>query len=373
MTPVCDPCMLKFIKKAIKTVKPYEARDIALAWEMGSKTIRMSLNESPIPPSPKVKAALIKVAKRLNIYAPREELEAAIAKYTDRNPEEIAVGFGSSEWIDNCVRTFIEPGDEAIIAIPTYGQFDFAVKKYGGKSVYVKLPPPDFKYNPNSVNSIIHAITERTKLVFIASPNNPTGHNVSPENLARIVDKNIIVVLDAAYEEFADEPLSKSNLVRHADNIVVLRTFSKAFSLAGLRVGYVLANSKLIAQLKKAAIVWNVSMPAYYAGIAALNDLDYMHKTVKMIKEGREYLYTELAKINGLRPFPSQANFILVDAWETGHTSTEIREALINQNILIKDASDIRGIDGMSYIRITVGKPRENRVLVHRLRHLLES
>jgi len=360
--------MSELVREMVQKAKAYEARDIELAWEMGPECVRLSLNESPIQPSPKVKAAIAEAAERLNVYVPTKELKAAIARYADRPPEEVVVGGGSSVLIDACMRTFVGPVDEVVIPVPNFEEFNCRVELVGGRPIFVKMPPPDFKYD---ADRIINAITDRTKVVVIASPGNPCAQPIPAEDLLRISDEDVIVMLDGAYEEFATKQLSKDERVKKAENIVILRTFSKAFSLAGLRLGYALASPEVADQLDKAKVVWSLSMPACYAGIAALNDLEYLNRTVKTIKEGREYLRTELAKIKGLKPFPSETNFVLVGARETGRTGAEIRDALMKKNILIKDATNALGIDGIPYLRITVGLPKENQLLIAALRDFL--
>ena len=205
--------------------------------------------------------------------------------------------------ITSCVCS-IEPGDEVVIPTPTFSYYEIAARANGATAIHV-APGEGLKFD---ITAIKEAITERTKVVFLCSPNNPTGLLTSEDDVRSLLEStNGLVFVDEAYVEFSDKSLSK--LVLEYDNLVIGRTFSKAFGLAGLRIGYGLMPEWLKVQYMKIATPFNVSLPAVMAGVAALSDSEYLEKSISMTVEGRKFLTENIP----FKVYDSRANFILVD------------------------------------------------------------
>jgi histidinol-phosphate aminotransferase len=253
------------------------------------------------------------------------------------------------------------PGDQAIIPIPTYSYYEIIVEEGHGTCVYVKRAD-DFSID---VDGVIEAITDKTKLIFICAPNNPTGNAIKEEALRRLLrSTEALVVLDEAYAEFASQ--SHIELVSHFDNLMVSRTFSKAFGLAGLRLGYAVVAEGLARSYERFMLAFSVNQLAVKGGIAALSDRDFLDKTVSMVAQGRKYLRDKLP----FRTYPTEANFVFVDT--APRTSREISEYLLSKGIIVRSCETFRGCSN-THIRITVGLPWQNAALVSAINEFLST
>ncbi|HSE92944.1 MAG TPA: histidinol-phosphate transaminase [Methylomirabilota bacterium] len=350
-------------------IAPYEpGKPIEeLERELGiADAIKLASNENPLAPSDRVQRAISAALRHLNRYPDGSGfyLRQALAKKHGVSPDQVLLGNGSNELIELLARAFLKPGDEAVVPHPSFVVYPMIVQAAGGIRVMVMLK--DYRLD---LEAMARAITPLTKIVFIANPNNPTGTIVTAaevEHFMARVPERTIVVFDEAYVEFAlgpDFPDTLS-LVKQGRKVLVLRTFSKASSLAGLRVGYAVAEADAIALMNRIRQPFNVNSLGQAAALAALDDEPHVLECVRMIEAGRHYLYDEF-KALGLKYVPSRANFILVDV---GRSAAEIYQKLLHEGVIVRPMTPF-GME--STLRITVGTPEENRRLVKGLRAVL--
>nr|MDO8134727.1 histidinol-phosphate transaminase [Candidatus Njordarchaeum guaymaensis] len=363
------PDVSRLFKPYIKEVEPYNPTAILRAlYKDRSDFARMMGNESPYPPSPKVKEAMNATFNQLGWYPDSSyfELREALSSYTGLPSANIMVADGSTELIDLISHSFIETGDEAILSIPTYTVYRMRLRVAGAKIVELPKLKPDFRYD---VDSILRNVNPRTKIIVVIRPDNPIGNIVPEEDVRKILDCGATVVVDEAYYEFCGKTLT--HLIDKYDNLILLRTLSKAFSLAGLRIGYALTNVKIIKYLERARPAFMVSLLAEKIAVAALKDREYARRNVENIVKGREFLLKEFAEIKGLKPYPSEANFILLKIENAKLPVGKIMMGLMKQGILVRDYTDVKGLPG-EYVRITASKMEDNLKCVKALRELLE-
>jgi histidinol-phosphate aminotransferase len=301
--------------------------------------VMLSRNENPYGASPRVRMALENVT--LHRYPESRPFLRALAGYTGYSEECIVAGAGMDEIITTICRIFLGPGEKAFIPVPTYNLYGLAVQLCGAKPLF--LPRlEDFSEGPE--------IPENIKMAFLCSPNNPTGNALSEEGVRSIVEgTDAIVFLDEAYAEFARKSLLK--LVKEYDNLVVGRTLSKAFGLAGLRLGYAVAPPWIAEQYRRAAPLFSISSLSLAAGVAALQDLDWMRKCVGKIVSERERIMERLACVH-----PSEGNFLYI---HTRERSKVVTQRLLHQGVIVRDCSSFPG-SGEHCMRVTVGTPEEN-------------
>jgi|TARA_B100000315_G_scaffold259303_1_gene314828 histidinol-phosphate aminotransferase len=329
------------------------------------KIIKLGSNENSLGPSPKAIDEIKKSSNIVHLY-PNEnafELRRNIAENLDLKLENIILGNGSDEIIELIIKAFLNKGEEAIIPSPTFSLYASLVKLHSGKVIEIPLTK-EFGYNTEKV---LKKINQRTKMIFLCSPNNPTGGCVALKNVLKLLEQKVLVILDEAYIEYANQ--SNVNLINEYENLIVLRTFSKAFGLAGLRVGYGVANKKTIKYLVKVKPPFNVNILAQKGAIGALKDSDHLKKTIRSVHDGRDFLTKELRKIRGLKVYPSHANFLLINVKGTNMASSDIAENLLKRGIIIRDCNSF-GL-GDEYLRISVGKAEENHSLIKTLKKVL--
>jgi len=350
-------------------IAPYEpGKPIEeLERELGiHNAIKLASNENPLPPSDRVQRAILAALNHLNRYPDGSGfyLRQALAKKHGASPDQIVLGNGSNELIELLVRAFLRPGDEAVVPHPSFVVYPMIVQAAGGVRVMVML-----KEHRLDLEAMARAITPMTKMVFVANPNNPTATIVTADEvehfMARVPERTI-VVFDEAYIEFALGPDFPETLtyVRQGRKVVVLRTFSKAASLAGLRVGYGVADADAIALMNRIRQPFNVNSLAQAAALAALEDDGHILECVRMIEAGRHFLYDEF-KTLGVQYVPARANFILVDV---GRSAADIYQKLLHEGVIVRPMTPF-GME--TALRITVGTPEENRKLVKALRRVL--
>jgi len=330
--------------------------------------IKLSSNENPLGPSPEVVKAIIKILEsgdlKLSVYPWEQDedtLRAEIARYLGTDVETIVIGAGIDGVLDTLVKIFIGSSDEALIPIPTFSLYESLVTIAGGIPQYIPRKRDGNFTIP--VDELISASNDRTRIIFLGSPNNPTGNCISEDKVRKLAESvpTAMVVIDEAYVEFADSSLV--NLVNEYENVLVLRTFSKAFGLAGLRVGYAAIPEWLESPYKKVAIPFSVNSIAIKAAIAALGDKDHLRRSIELVKSGREFLEDNLQGLS--KVYPSQANFVLVDV--SPRKSSEVCNTLEKKGITVRDCSSFRGA-GDSFIRISVGTREQNEKVVEALK-----
>lgn len=324
----------------------------------------MMSNENPFPPSDALIGKIVEMARIGNLYPPSgEDIRRRIAELNDFSEDNVFLGNGSTEVIDIVIRTLVAPGDEVVISTPTFGMYEARTRINGGKPVLVPMAE-DFYWD---VEGILEAIGERTKLIFFCSPNNPTGNVIDEGDLRKVLDQGIPTVVDEAYYEWKTEPRSIASLIKAYSNLIVARTFSKAYGLAGFRVGYGLADRGLVKYFLQVKIPFNINLPAIAAALEALEDPGVLEKKCQSIREERAYLLRELSTIEGLKIFPSEGNFVLVDATDTGFSSDEIVQTLLKEDgIFLRSMSFHKMRKG--FFRVTVRTHEENRLCIETLR-----
>jgi len=322
--------------------------------------IKLDGNENPYGCSPRVKDALANY-NFYHIYPDpdQREVRKELERYVGVSAEHIVAGSGSDELIDLILRLFIESGDQVLNCVPTFGMYPFCTEICGGEVVDV---PRDKSYAIDGTK-VKEAVSERTKIIFVASPNNPTG-NVTPErDILELVKTGIVVVVDEAYYEFSG--VTVAPLVLKYENLIVLRSFSKWAGLAGLRIGYGIFSTLISQHLLKIKQPYNINLAAEIAVKESLIDTDYLKSTVRAIIAERERLFTKLGELKFLNPFPSQANFILCAVVK--EDAQVIHEGLQKKGIFVRyfDTPLLR-----NSLRISVGKPEHTDALIEALKEL---
>jgi len=325
--------------------------------------IKLDANENPYGCSLRVQKALAEYTA-INIYpdAGQQELRKQLGKYSGVPAQHIVASAGSDQLIDLIIRLFVSPGDEVINCIPTFAMFSFFVDLCNGRTVNV---PRDENYNV-IVKDVKKAINERTKLVFLATPNNPTGTITPEKDIMEILDTGVPTVVDEAYYEFTGRTMAK--MVGKYKNLMVLRTFSKWAGLAGLRVGYGFFPLKIAGYLLRIKEPYCVNVAALTAVRETLKDTDYLMANVKTIIAERQRLYSGLQKIGWLKPYPSQANFILCTVLKG--KAGELQQNLQNRGILVRYFNQPLL---KNCVRISVGRPEENDILLETLKEMGEE
>lgn len=331
------------------------------------RIVKLDANENPYGPSPTIRDAIMEELQNLHHYPSKPtELTRAIARYASVKPENVILGNGSDEVLEMLLKAFVEPGEEVIVSTPSFQVFPKAARLASARVKSVRMLE-GWRWD---VEGILKALTPLTKIIYVCSPNNPTGSILSEDEALRLMEAPCLLVLDEAYWEFSGK--SFVGLVRDSENLVVVRTFSKAFGLAGLRIGYAIGDPGIIDCLGKVKVPFNVNRLAIAAASAALKDIGYLERVTGLIKEERGRLYEELRRLPKIKPYPSQGNFILMEVSETGLESRALTKKLLDQGILVRDLSDLGGFKG-SFIRATVGKPEENDLFLRSLREILGS
>jgi len=336
-----------------------------LAREMGlqpADIIKLASNENPLGPSPKALAAMRDALDRAHFYPDGGgwALRGAIAEKLGLARENVILGNGSNEIIEFIGHAFLRPGDEVITARHAFAVYTLMAQLFGAKTV--EVPDPAFIHD---LDAMLAAINWRTRQVFIANPNNPTGTMVGQQEIDRFMDRvpdEVLVVFDEAYYEFLDNPPDVLKFVRDGRNVVVMRTFSKIQGLAGLRIGYGLASREIAAVLQKTRQPFNANSIAQAGALAGIQDEEYMRKTRELMHEGREFLQSEFSSMD-LEFVPSSANFVLVRVGD----GDKIFQALLRRGIIVRA---MRSYKLPEWLRVSVGTMDQNRRLIAELRHL---
>jgi len=330
----------------------------------------MMSNEGPFSPSKAVLDALIEGSKMANRYP--DSLSHIKKKIGELNfglgPDWVVLGNGSTDVLDMTFRAFMQPGDELIQSIPCYGIYIQRANLMGVKTI--SIPSKDnWEYD---IDAIENAITPKTKIVILANPNNPTGNLIDDSVYERLVKHNIIVICDEAYIEYSGLQNSKIPLIKKYPNMVISRTLSKAYGLAGMRFGYGIAQPETINIISRMIMSWNISIMSAFGAYAALNDQDSMKEKVRLTNEGRDYLESEISRIEGLTVYHTNGNYILIDASPTGATSEEIVDTIMEKHgIILRKQNPFKGRKGL--FRITIGTKEQNEKCVAAIKDFFSS
>ena len=332
--------------------------------------IKLGSNENPWGPSPKAMKAIEDEIGSINRYPESQlhELVSEMAKYSGVKDSQVIIGGdGADEIIDVLAKTFIDAGDEFIVPLPSYMYYEYLLKQYGANPVYARW---DLDENKLDVNSIYDAITDNTKMIFLCSPNNPTGTLIDREVLADIASRNpdILIVIDEAYFEYAE--VTNKDLINEFDNIFIIRTMSKVLGLAGMRIGYGLACEEIIEYMHRIKPVFSLTRLSFAAALNTFRDEEYIQRSIEKGIESRQYLYDEISKIDGLNVFPSKSNFMLIGIRDTGLTASELALKLMKRGIIVRDCTSFKGLDEY-WIRISICTLEEDEKFIKILKEVL--
>jgi len=359
----------RIIKPHILGLEPYQpGKPIEeVERELGIEDcIKLASNESPIGPSPKALAAVREALAGVHRYpdgasfALRERLSSRL----ELDPAQLVFGAGADEILELLAKVLLGPGDEVVFAWPSFAMYPIIAQGMGATSIRVPLSA-DLTHD---LPGLAAAVTDRTRLIFVCNPNNPTGTSVGAEAFDRFVaslPETVVLAIDEAYYEFvrrADFPDSLG-WIRRRPGTIALRTFSKIFGLAGLRIGYGIADPELAGYLERARHPFNVSRLAEVAALAALDDVEHAARARATNSEGTDYLRAELGAI-GVETWPTDANFLLAKA------GRDTAERLLREGIIVRA---LEGFGMPDHIRISIGLPEENERLVKTLRRLREG
>jgi histidinol-phosphate aminotransferase len=334
------------------------------------RLVKLSSNESPLGPPPLAVQAAKKMLSELHRYpdSKAHALRREIADLEGLAPENVIIGAGSSEIMSFIIRAFSRPGDEVVSMDPSFTVYAELAIADGRRPVFIPL---DYPFNLN-IKDVKTVLSDRTRVLFLTRPNNPTSCLLSldsVEEIARMVT-NAVVVADEAYIEFAHDYRKQTArcLMDRVDNLIVTRTFSKAYGLPNLRVGYALGPADAIEFLFKIKPKWNVGEVAQQAAIGALRDRDHFEKVLTVVKEGRSYLCDQLAQIPGFKVVPEpQGNFIMVKVSVEGYTAEKFTEAMGAEGIII------RGDFHPDYIRISIGTQADNEAVIKAIHKIIKK
>ncbi|PID73352.1 MAG: histidinol-phosphate transaminase [Desulfobacterales bacterium] len=353
----------------IRNIAPYAPGKPVeeLEREYGIKNaVKLASNENPLGPCPSAMKAVADALPRLHRYPDGASvlLRRALSAHLDYPEEGIVTGNGSDDLIALIATAFLAPGDEAILPHPSFLMYDISVITAGAAPVFVPLK--DLRPDLPAMRT---AVTDKTRVVYICSPNNPTGTTVTEAEFAAFLadlPRDILVVIDEAYAEFVRDPeaLRGRDWIGKGHPVISLRTFSKAYGLAGLRVGYGLMSPEMAGIFHRVRPPFNVNLPGQIGAAAALADTDFLDRTVRLTHEGLDWLYSELERM-GLAYFPTQSNFFLIDV---GRPAKEVFKALLRKGVIVRAMTAYGYPD---YIRVNAGLPEENQRFATALRDVL--
>lgn len=332
--------------------------------------IKLASNENPLGVSPMAVAAMQEAVTRVNLYpdAASYDLRMAIAKHFGFELEQVAVGNGADDLILQLSMTCLDEEDQVIVSRSSFPIYDIYTNVMRADMLKISLTA---SYGLD-LEAMADAICEKTKIIYVCNPNNPTGTIVRADAVDRFLERvpdRVLVVFDEAYQEMADaEDFPDTlTLVREGRaNVIVLRTFSKVYGLAGIRVGYGFAHPDLIASMMRIKMVFNVSIPAQAAGIAALQDDAFLHRSIDMNLAGRRFLCSAFARL-GLTFAESHTNFVLA---HVGPDACQVQQQLLEAGVIVRPCV---GYDLPEFLRISIGTAEQNERLIQELERILKS
>lgn len=351
----------------IKDLSPYmpgkPIEDVEKEYGL-SEVIKLASNENPLGCSPDALEA-VRATDSLELYPDGNctALKKELAQRLSLECQEIILSNGSDEMVDMLAKTFFNAGDEVIMSEVTFPRYGSVTTMMGAKPIVIPLK--NWKYD---LDAILEAVTDKTKLIWLCNPNNPTGTMFTEEELLKFLDsvsKDIIVIYDEAYREYVtrdDFPKNSEVLLEKYPNIIIMRTFSKIYGLAALRIGYTLAHKDIVTEIEKIRCPFNVNSIAQNAALAALKDNEFIERSYEMNKEGKQYLYKEFDELN-LKYLPSETNHIFVNVEEN---SGFVFEELQKRGVIIRPFMD-------GYIRVTIGTLEQNKVFISKLKEVLNK
>ena len=330
-----------------------------------TNSVKLASNENPLGPSPKALAAMRAKLDQLNLYPDGDcyYLKQGLSRKLGVAPETLILGNGSNEIIELAARTFLRPGDEAVMAEQAFVVYQLIVQAVGGRSRAVAL-----KNFTHDLPALAEAVTPRTRMIFLANPNNPTGtifRRAEWERFLGKVSPDVVLIVDEAYFEYVQDADYPDSLRYHTNDraIITLRTFSKLYGLAGLRIGYGIGSKELIGLMQRVRQPFNVNAPAQWGALAALEDAEHVERSLEVNRQGLEFLRKEFARLC-LEFVPSQANFILVRVGR----GQEVFQQLLKRGIIVRPTAGYRFPE---HVRVTVGTMEENRQFIQALENVI--
>lgn len=350
------------MREVLDFLEPYNAgafsEEVVAKYNLQEKKIvNLSSNENPYPLPKSVVKVIAEKAKGINRYpdSSYKKLKEALSKYTGLPQQNISVACGASEVLGTISKISLNALDKVTIPVPSYTMYVFFSMIHEANLDLFQMEAPDFELD---VEKFIERARD-AKLVFLCSPNNPTGKTIPREDIVKIVENTRgMVAVDEAYFEFSQKTVADK--VNDYENLIVIRSMSKFFGLAGLRVGYALANEKVVAMMEKVRLPFGISTIAEMAAIEALKQIKYFEKCREKILKERSRMLAGINKIAGFKALPSEANFLLVCLQENG---SEFSEALKKKGIIVRDVSGVYGLQ-KNYVRISVGKKEDTAELL---------
>jgi histidinol-phosphate aminotransferase len=357
-------------RKTIESLEPYRPgkpiNEVKRELKLGD-VIKLASNENPLGCSPKAVDALIKWTGEMALYPDGNctELRNALALKFNLDPAQFLFGAGSDQILEIIAQTYINPGDTTIMGSPSFSRYEAVTRMMDGIILQVPLTQ-DYRLD---LDAFLDNITENTRIIWVCNPNNPTGTAITAEEqkaFLKKVPRDILVVLDEAYYEYArgNTYPESIELLNEYDNIIILRTFSKVYGLAGLRIGYAISNKSIIENLNRVRGPFNVNAAAQAAALAALSDQEFVQKSVRNNEEGKRYLYSAFEAI-GLEYILTHGNFIMVNVEKN---SVEVFKALLQKGVIIR-SGDIFNMD--NWLRVTIGTPEQNKKFIEALMAVL--
>lgn len=364
--------MKNFARKNILSFQPYipgkPIDDVKREFNL-KEVVKLASNENPLGPAPAAVSSIKKVLSKINIYPDGYcfELRKKISAVYDVGENQIIFGNGTDEIIELIGKTFLNPEDEIIVSEHAFIRYKMAGDLMGCK--VVEVPMKDYKHD---LNAMADAVTKKTKIIFIANPNNPTGTYNTKKEFENYFSKlpaalfAPLTFIDEAYAEYVAEKDYPRGLapLKKGLNVMFSRTFSKIYGLAGLRIGYGIASPEIVSYIERIRPPFNVSSVAQAAAVSALDDKQHIQKSKKLVLQQKKYLYRELQKI-GLDYIPSVANFILVNVKIDGSI---IFEKLLKKGVIVR-AMDEYGL--RNFVRVTIGTPAENRKFIREVTKII--
>lgn len=339
--------------------------------ELGiDEVIKLASNENPLGTSPKAKAAAHRAIDELMLYPDGNcfELKQALVRQFNFSEDQFLIGNGSDEILKLLAETFLNIGDNIICAAPSFSEYDFVAGVMGAETRLV--PVKDYRHD---LPAMLEQIDDRTKMFFVCNPNNPTGTISYQDELDELMTKippSVLVIFDEAYYEYVEHQQYQSGL-KYLEagypNVVILRTFSKIYGLAGLRVGYGITTPEIVELVMRVREPFNVNLMAQEAAVAALDDDEHVKLSCANNSLGKAYLYREFDQM-GFAYAPTEANFILVDV---GRNCLEVFAGLLQQGVIVR-TGNIFGENYINFIRVTIGTPEQNERFIEALKKVLE-
>ena len=373
----------KLLKKSFLSLNPYHhggnVWDFSKRYNIPlNKVIDFSISTNPFG-APQTAFEAIRGHLDLIKHYPDPDpkwLLQSLAESVGVNQNNIILGNGSTELIYLFNEVFLDKGFSALIPIPSFSEYKAAIERFSGNITFLECDPA--KNFQLQVEELEKKVTKETRIIYLCNPNSPTGVLYKIDDLLRIIkfaaERDVLVFLDEDYIDFVDDNkrYSMSNYVNFYNNLFVLRSLTKFYGLAGVRIGFGIGSPDLVEALRKARMPWSINSLAMFATDSAIKDEEFIKKTRSLVSKSRREMIEAFKKISWLKVFPSETNFLLLKIIKGNLTSTQIKEELAKKGLLIRDCKDFDGLNN-KYFRVTVRKPEENKILIDCIESLTEK